>query len=167
MWDARQAASAQDAQDAELRRVMSSLAAALGCDIPGPPLSTSEPGQDAMSSGAGGCTLSFVISSQCLAYLVGVFSTVCKQEQVILMVACVYRMIADVLMRGLAATHTVSNAIMQSGNISMPADDPDEVGNEVNDLSEPEMVSIVGSSCLIPVLESVLSCASFTDISSR
>ncbi|CAL8462440.1 g1973 [Coccomyxa elongata] len=96
VWDARQAASAQDAQDAELRRVMSSLAAALGCDIPGPPLSTSDAGQDAISS-----------------------------------------------------------------------DDPDEVGNGANDLSEPEMVSIVSSSCLIPVLESVLSCASFTDISSR
>lgn len=49
----------------------------------------------------------------------------------------------------------------------MPADDPDEVGNEANGLSEPEMVSIVGSSCLIPVLESVLSCASFTDMCSR
>lgn len=37
MWDPRQAASAQDAQDAELRRVMSCLAAALGCDIPSTP----------------------------------------------------------------------------------------------------------------------------------
>lgn len=34
VWDARQAALTQDAQDAELRRVMASLADALGCRIP-------------------------------------------------------------------------------------------------------------------------------------
>lgn len=46
-------------------------------------------------------------------------------------------------------------------------DDPDEFGSEANGLSEAELVSIVSSSCLVPVLESVLSGASFTDMSSR
>jgi hypothetical protein len=46
-------------------------------------------------------------------------------------------------------------------------DYPDEFGSEANGLSEAELVSIVSSSCLVPVLESVLSGASFTDMSSR
>ncbi len=72
VWDARQAASAQDAQDAELRRVMSGIAAALGCDIPGPPLSASDTGLDAMSSGWGACTPPHLVISS-LACTTSVF----------------------------------------------------------------------------------------------
>ena len=50
VWDPQQAASAQDAQDAELRRVMSSLAAALGCDIPSAPAGASADGLQPTSS---------------------------------------------------------------------------------------------------------------------
>lgn len=47
------------------------------------------------------------------------------------------------------------------------AEDPDMCDGETNGLSEAELADAVGASCLIPVLESLLSNASFTDMSRR